>query len=188
MKAKKQDPKTVILPDDVKSYYRFSYDLTYEEAYAAFSALAFKRGGNYRLITGIALTAAAVIMLVTYAMDSTKIMNLILALTAVLLLFYLIYTPVLKAKKGARQVARANGVFKVEITDAGTISLPGQKPIPLDGDKDARTIETNELFIIRPDSGHTFCIPKRIMNEKEIYGVREILQAYIPMQDKRKAA
>ena len=76
MKAKKQDPKTVILPDDVKSYYRFSYDLTYEEAYAAFSALAFKRGGNYRLITGIALTAAAVIMLVTYAMDSTKIMNL----------------------------------------------------------------------------------------------------------------
>ena len=99
MKAKKQDPKTVILPDDVKSYYRFSYDLTYEEAYAAFSALAFKRGGNYRLITGIALTVAAVIMLVTYAMDSTKIMNLILALTAVLLLFYLVYTPVLKAKK-----------------------------------------------------------------------------------------
>jgi hypothetical protein len=113
-------------------------------------------------------------------------MNLMLALIGILLLFYLIYMPVLKAKKGARAVAKANGVFKVEITDEGTISLPGQKPIDLDGDKDARAIETDALFIIRPDSAHTFCIPKRIMSDKESYGVREILSAYIKMDDKRK--
>jgi hypothetical protein len=40
MKTKKQDTQQIILPDDVKRYYRFSYALTYDEAYAAFSALA----------------------------------------------------------------------------------------------------------------------------------------------------
>ena len=186
MKTKKQETTQIILPDDVKRYYRFNYELTYDEAYAAFSALAYRRGGRQQMITGILLAVAIVIMLVTYAMDSTKVMNLMLALIGILLLFYLIYMPVLKAKKGARAVAKANGVFKVEITDEGTISLPGQKPIDLDGDKDARAIETDALFIIRPDSAHTFCIPKRIMSDKESYGVREILSAYIKMDDKRK--
>lgn len=188
MKTKKQDTEQIILPDDVKRYYRFSYNMTYDEAYAAFSALAYRRGGKQQIATAVLLVIAIVIMLVTFAMDSTKVMNLMLALIGVLLLSYLTYMPVLKARKGARAVQKAGGLFKVEITDEGTISLPGQKPIDLDGDKDARTIETDALFIIRSDSAHTFCLPKRIMSDKEIYGVREILRAYIKMEDRRKAA
>lgn len=180
MKDKKQkDIPEITLPEDVKTSYRFSYKLSYDEAYEAFSVLAFKRSRKFQLIAGIALTAAAVIMLVTFALDSRKVMNLFLALLAVLLLFYLIYFPVLKARKGARSVAKANGVYKVEVVDVGTISLPNMKPIDLAGDKDARAVETDNIIAIRPDSSHTFCIPKRVMKEKEIYGVREILSAYI---------
>ena len=178
-KGKSKEPKEIILPEDVAESYRFSYDLTYDEAYRAFSLLAFKRSGKFRLIAGIILTAAAVLMLVLFAMDNTKVMDLFLAVIAILLLFYLIYFPVLKARKGARAVERAKGTYRVAITDTGTISLPHEKPINLDGDKDARAIETDDLFVIRPDSYHTFCIPKRVMKEKEIYGVREILAAYI---------
>ena len=178
-KGKSKEPKEIILPEDVAGSYRFSYDLTYDEAYKAFSLLAFKRSNKFRLIAGIVLTAAAVLMLVLFALDNAKVMDLFLAIIAILLLFYLIYFPVLKARKGARAVKKAKGTYRVAITDTGTISLPHAKPINLQSDKDSRAIETDELFVIRPDSSHTFCIPKRVMKEKEIYGVREILSAYI---------
>ena len=172
----------ITLPEDVKESYRFSYKLSYDEAYEAFTALAFKRSKTFQISAGIALTAAAVFLLVSFALDNTKVMNLFLALIDVLLLFYLIYFPVLKARKGARSVAKADGIYKIEITDTGTIRLPNAEPIDLDGDKDARAVETDTIFVIRPDTGHTFCIPKRVMNEKEVYGVREILKAYIKVQ------
>ena len=119
------------------------------------------------------------LMLVLFALDNSKAMDLFLAIIAILLLYYLIYFPILRARRGAKGVEKAKGTYRVEITDAGTISLPHAKPINLDGDKDVRTIETDDLFIIRPDTLHTFCIPKRVMKEKEIYGVREILAAYM---------
>ena len=178
-KGKSKEPKEIILPADVAESYRFSYELTYDEAYRTFSLLAFKRSRKFQLIAGIALTAAIVLMLVLFALDTAKVMNFFLAIVGIVLLFYLIYFPVLKARKGARAVAKAKGTYRVAITDTGTISLPHAKPIDLDGDKDARAIETDDLFVIRPDYAHTFCIPKRVMKEKEIYGVREILSAYI---------
>ena len=85
-KGKSKEPKEIILPEDVAESYRFSYDLTYDEAYRAFSLLAFKRSSKFRLIAGIILTAAAVLMLVLFAMDNTKVMDLFLAVIAILLL------------------------------------------------------------------------------------------------------
>lgn len=185
MKKKQQVPKEIILPEDVAEEYRFSYTLSYDEAYEAFYRLAFKRSRKFQLAAGIVLTAAAVLMLVLFALDPRKVMDLFLAIIAILLLFYLIYFPVLKAKRGARSVAKAQGTYKVEITDMGTISIPRMKPIDIDGDRDARAVETDELFIIRPDTAHTYCIPKRVMKDKEAYGVREILSAYVPLDDQR---
>ena len=181
-KKKQQEAKEIILSEDVAEAYRFNYKLSYEEAYQAFAALAFKRSKRFQLIIGAVLTLAAVLMLVLFAMDNRKIMDLFLAIIAILMLFYLIYYPVIKAKRGARSVAKTNGTYKIEITDMGTISIPNTKPIDLEGDKDSRTVETDDLFVIRPDSGHTFCIPKRIMSSVQINGVREILTAYMDYQ------
>ena len=182
-----KQPKEIILDVDTAESYRFSYSLSYEEAYSAFSALAFKRSRRFQLAAGIVLTAAAVLMLVLFALDPRKVMDLFLAIVAILLLFYLIYFPVLKAKRGARSVARTGGTYRVEITDMGTISIPHQKPIDLDGDKDARAIETPFLFIIRPDTAHTFCIPKRVMKDHEVNGVRDILSSYMRYENENKA-
>ena len=169
-------------PADVRNSYRFDYQLSYEEAYEAFSALSFKRSRKFRLGAGALLALAAVFMLITFALDPNKVMNLFLALIAVLLLFYLIYFPVLKARRGARSVAKARGTYKVEITKEGTISIPKMKPIPLDGDKDARAIETDTILAIRPDSSHTYCIPKRVIRPKDLEDLRKILGTYIKVE------
>ncbi|MBR6444337.1 MAG: hypothetical protein IKS63_02770, partial [Firmicutes bacterium] len=70
-KGKSNEPKEIVLPEDVAESYRFSYDLTYDEAYRTFSLLAFKRSNKFRLIAGVALTAGAILMLVLFALDNT---------------------------------------------------------------------------------------------------------------------
>ena len=180
-KTKNKPEPEIVLDENTKEYYRFSYHLTQEEAYQAFSLLAFKWSRRYRLIAGIGLIVIAVILLIQFALDPQKIHFFFMAAMAVVLLFWLIYIPELKARRGARAVEKAGGQFKVEIRDIGTISMPHTEAIDLNGDKDARAIETDDLFVIRPNSGNTFCIPKRIMQPDEIEGVRDILSTYIKL-------
>ena len=183
MNIKRKDKKNpeIVLDENTKEFYRFDYQLTKDEAYQAFSILAFKWSRRWRLIAGIGLTGIAAVLLIFFALDPQKIHFFFMAAMAVLLLFYLIYAPELKARSGARSVEKAGGRFKVEIRDIGTISMPHTEPIDLNGDKDARAVETDELFVIRPNSGNTFCIPKRIMKPDEIDGVRDILSSYIKL-------
>ncbi|MBQ1490309.1 MAG: YcxB family protein [Eubacterium sp.] len=178
---KKKEEQPIYLDENTKEFYRFDYKLTYEEAYAAFSLLAFKWSHRYRIIAGVGLTGIAVALLIFFALDPQKIHFFFMAAMAVLLLFYLIYVPTLKARRGAKAVVNSRGTFKVEIRDIGTISMPHAEAIDLAGDKDSRAIETEDLFVIRPNSGNTFCIPKRVMKPDEIEGVRDILGAYIKL-------
>lgn len=82
--------------------------------------------------------------------------------------------PVLKAKKGAANVCGQNGTYRIELTGEGRIRS-GNEVVDLKGDKDARVIETDAIFIIRPDRVHTFCIPKRILSKEYVVELREAL-------------
>lgn len=145
----------------------------------AFRSLNEKWGPKASKIVTVLLTAVTVFLLLSYMVDRTKVNYFFLALVSIAVLFYIIYVPFLKAKKGAAAVARQGGSYKVTITRLGQITPSQSEAIDLNGDRDARTIETSRLFVIRPDSAHTFCIPKRAMKEKEIEDVRTILQAYM---------
>ncbi len=178
MKEKSQN-KEIILNEDTKESYSFSYELSYDEAYEAFSLVAFKRSKTFSAVVGLLLTVIAGGCLIAFALDNIKVHLLFIAMISILLLFYLIYMPMLKARRGARSVEKSRGTYKVQLRDIGTISLPGAEPLDLAGDKDARAIETDRVFVVRPDNAHTFCLPKRIMKDAEILGVRDILSAYM---------
>ena len=162
--------------------YHFNYQLTYDEAYTTFRRLAFRWSKAFQLGIGAALTLIAAIMLILFALDSTRIHFFFIAIVAVLMLGYLVYTPVLKAKKGAANVAKAGqrgGKFRLSLSPDGLMTLGDGEEVNLADSKGGRAIETDALFILRPDNLHTCCLPKRIMTDKEIEGVREILSTFL---------
>lgn len=180
-KEKTTTPKIINLPESVNPSYRLNYRLTYNEAYQSFYLLANKWKGEQKIIVGIILTVVAVIMLILRYRDPTAFHYSYIALLATLLLFYLVYGPVSKARRGARKVKKQNGSFKIEISKDGKIILPDGEAIDLSSDKDARVIETDDIFAVRPDGRHTFCIPKRILKEDE-EAIRKIFKAYLSYQ------
>lgn len=153
---------------------KFEYRLTYEECYETFYLLSRKWGRTKGIVLTSVLTAIAVVMLILYYRDRRGVHYFFLSVLTILVLTYLIYMPVLKAKKGAKNVSRQNGLYRIELTGDGRIKS-GKEVVDLKGDEDARVIETDMIFAIRPDRIHTFCIPKRILSKEEIMKVRESL-------------
>lgn len=182
-KRKEKKTEIVALPENVKKQYQLNYNLTYEEAYESFYQLVNKWTNKKKLIIGIFLTAVAVIMLILRFFDKAGIHYSFIAFVAILMLFYLIYAPLLKAKFGARSVARQKGRYKFAVTATGELILPNGEIMELSNDKDARVIETSRIFVLRPDGRHTFCIPKRVLKSDEA-GIREIFKAYLNYQFK----
>ncbi len=154
---------------------KFEYRLKYEECYETFYFLGIKWEERKRNILAALLIVIGVVMLFGFYRDSRKIHYFFIAILDILLLYYLIYVPALKAKKGAKKVSRQGGTYKIELTADGKVRT-GNECVNLKGDPDARVIETNTIFAIRPDRIHTFCLPKRIMTEKEMEEVRKILK------------
>lgn len=180
-KRKVKKTEVITLPENIKKQYQLNYTLTYEEAYESFYQLANKWSNKKKLIIGIFLTAITVIMLVLRFFDKTGFHYSFIAFVAILMLFHLIYAPLLKARFGARSVSRQKGRYKFAITATGELILPNDEIMDLSNDKDARVIETSRIFVLRPDGRHTFCIPKRILKSDE-EGIRKIFKAYLTYQ------
>ncbi|MBR2188758.1 MAG: YcxB family protein [Eubacterium sp.] len=152
-----------------------NYQLTKDEAYEAFYLHASRRSRTVKLIVSAVLTALAVILLGFYALDSRRIHMLFLAVCAIALLFYILYQPVLQAKRGARLVEKAGGKYRIILHRDGRIVLPDGGVLNMSGDKYARAVETDTIFALRPDAQHTICIPKRILSEDEAEFIRALL-------------
>ena len=163
----------------------FRYQLSYDEAYQTFYRLAFRWSKGFRLGVSAALTVIAVVMLILFALDSSRIHFFFIAIVAVLMLAYVIYMPALKARKGASNVAKAGrrgGKFRLSITPDGQLTLGDGETVDLAGSRGGRAIETKDLFILRPDNLHTCCLPKRVLTEEEETAVREILEEYLKLK------
>lgn len=154
----------------------FTYKLTYQEAYDTFYLLASRQSKRTKTLLGICLTAVAVCLLILFAADSRGIHYLFLAVIAILLLFYLLYHPLLSARKGAKNVAKTNGTYKITVNESGRIQLPGNQTLQFGEDKYARAVETDSIFALRIDTQHTLCIPKRILKEREILQIRQMIE------------
>ena len=155
---------------------KLQYRLTYQEAYDTFYLLASRQSKKTRIFLGICLTAIAIVLLVLFGMDGRKVHYFFLALIAILLLFYLIYHPALRARAGAANVAKTNGLYKITLNEAGQIRLPGNQTLRFGEDRYARAVETDTVFALRIDTQHTLCIPKRILKNHEIEQIREMIE------------
>lgn len=162
----------------MKTAYEFMYKLSYDEIYESFLLLNTKWSKKIRIIIGSVLVLITIAMLAGYYLDSKKIHFFILAIFSIMLLYYLIYAPVLKAKRGAKKVSKQKGIYRVKLTEDGKVYM-GSEKIEMAGDKDARVIETERVYVLRPDNRHTFCLPKRMMKQDEINEVRELLKHYV---------
>lgn len=170
----------------MKESYTFQYKLNYNEAYETFLLLSTKWSRKVRLIITAAVIVIAVVMMILYFMDGTKAHLFFIAILAIALVAYMLYFPPLKARKGAARVAKTGGTYKIVLTADGRIVLPNQESVPLNGDKQSRVLETENVFAIRADRLTTICIPKRVVRKADLDGVREIFRTHVRYQDLRE--
>ncbi len=166
------------MTDDLKFKLNLEYKLTYQEAYDTFYLLASRRRRLTTILFIIALTAIAVVLLILFAIDPRKVHYLFIAIIAILLLFFIIYQPALSARRGARNVARTNGTYKISLNESGKIGLPDKTTLRFGEDRNARAAETDTIFALRVDRDHTICIPKRILKGKQEDQVRQMIENY----------
>lgn len=155
----------------------FTYQLNYDEIYEAFFLLSMKWSRKTRKILTIILTLIAICFLILFAFNRNRIYNFFFAVVDICLLSYLVYIPDLKSRKGAKKVYSQKGIYHVKLTEKGQI-IVGNKFISIAGDANARAIETTAGYILRPDSQHTFCIPKRVMSIQEQKETEKILRTF----------
>lgn len=159
---------------------QLSYVLTYDEALSSFLFVATRRSETSRKILSVVLLSLAAALIVFYGLYPYHLEYMALALLSLALWVMVVPYPSYKAKRGARAVARAKGTYQVELFSDGYIQPWVSQRLPLSGDKAARGCETEQLFVLRPDSQHTFCLPKRAMKPAEIDFVRQTLAQYLP--------
>ena len=153
--------------------YTFRYQLSYQEAYDTFYALATRLTRRQKWIYGVLLAIVATLFLVFYGMDTRKVYCCVLAIWAIMLLFYLLYYPMLAARKGAAKVAGLAGEYQFSINQQGQISFPkaNNKDAPhiitLGEDKYSRVLELDSLYAIRADAQTTLCLPKHVLKTEQ---------------------
>lgn len=156
-----------------------SYVLTYDEALSSFLFVSTRHSKTTRKILSILLLTLTAVLVILYGFYPYHLEYMILSLLSLAAWAMVMPYPSYKAKRGAKAVARAKGEYKVELFSDGYIQPWGGQRLPLSGDKAARGYETDELFVLRPDSLHTFCLPKRVMTPSEIAFVHELFAQYL---------
>jgi hypothetical protein len=179
MKTNSDQPKLALTQAEQSHVYKLDYDLRYGEAYEAFYLLTDKWGKKWRLAAFAAMGVAAVVCLVLAILDPYSIQNSMLIVLCAAMMLFVMYWPSLKAQKGAKAVVKAGGHCRYQLNARKGFRLESGHLVGLQGDPDARAIESAASFIVRPDRQNTFCIPKRVLTPEDILGIRRLLYSGI---------
>jgi hypothetical protein len=151
------------------------YSLKRPEAAEAFKLVAALGGRRVRLAALAALFATGVFLTVSYGLNPSHLELPLLGLLTVGVYLAVALAPSWRAWRGAAQVAKLNGRYRLGFSPDGRLLTPDGESSPLRGDKRARAFETDELFVIRPDRLRTFCLPKRVLTAEQCGEVRRLL-------------
>lgn len=187
--AQSDQPPPVNGPQTARTIHssaRFKYQLSYDEAFKSFLLLSPKKNIWFVRITYISLMAISACLTVLYALNPYRFEFFLLPLLSLALLGFIYYLPRLKAARGARQVQRVGGFYDVKIDSRGFLQTGNGEVVSLDGDRQARAFESIGLFVIRPDTRNSFCLPKRVMTNEQIELTRSILRdkiKFMPVEE-----
>lgn len=155
---------------------RFRYHMTYDEVYEAFYLILDRRGSLARYVVSGILGLISACCIWGYAKRPENLTYSFLAFICAVFMLWLLGGIHIKAKKGAKRVYKNKGMYEVEIRINGYIYLNNNSKIKINGDKNSSGYETENIFALRTDREHTFCLPKRMMNLEEQEFVRNVLE------------
>lgn len=152
----------------IKLDYKFKYD----EIYYTFKLLAFRINNKIQTITKFILVTIIIYMLIEFYVDKTKSNYYFVGVFSLALLIYLIYYPIIFARRKAKTIMNMGGRCKLSIIDDGSILIPSGLKIEVKNNPSFKSYETENIFIYNLPGSHTFCIPKRVLKDKEIEKIR----------------
>ena len=160
--------------------YQLSYQLSYDELAESMTLICDKRSKKSRTIMGWILFALAIGAVILYAFNPYGVHYAFTAIVMAAFSFVVWYYPSLKGKNSARKISKRKGTYKLVVSSDGYIVPYGDGPVDLFEFAGGKSFETNNLFAIRADQLHSFCIPKRILSQKQLSEIRDMLVKYSP--------
>lgn len=158
-----------------RKYISLDYTLSYEEAYYTFKTISFNMKKPIQIIFGAILSVIVIYTLVEFYRDKAKSHLYFIGLISLLLLFYLLYYPVIQGRKGAKATMKLGGRCKFIIRDDGSIKMQNSQVINIKDDTSFKRYDINDLLIYQITSGEVFCIPKRVLDKKELEFIKDWL-------------
>lgn len=152
----------------IKLDYKFKYD----EIYSTFKLLAFRINNKIQIIIKFILVTIIIYTLIEFNIDKTKSNYYFVGVFSLALLIYLIYYPIIFARRKTKAIMKMGGRCKLIINDDGSISIPNNLKIEVKNNPSFKSYETDNVFIYNSPGSHTFCIPKRVLKDKEIEKLR----------------
>lgn len=159
--------------------YDLQYRLSYGEAYEAFYLLADKWGRKWRLFAFLFLGTVAAALLILQLATRGAVQYSLLVVFCALLMPFVYFRPAVVARRGAQTVVKQCGSYCYSISSEKGFILNDGSVVRFQADADARALESGDIFVVRPDKTHTFCIPKRTLLAREISGLRSVLSREI---------
>lgn len=164
---------------DIKKYH-LNYQLSYEELAESMTLICDRRSKKSRIIMSCVLFVLAIGAVILYAQNPYGIHYAFTAIVMAAFSFIVGAYPSLKGKNSARKISKQRGTYKLVVSSDGYILPYGDDSVDLFAFSGGKCFETNQLFAIRADRFHSFCIPKRILNPIQLFEIRAILVKYCP--------
>lgn len=167
-------------PEGAVKTYHLNYQLSYDEIAESMTLICDKRSKKSRSVMGGVLFALAVGAVILYSQNPYGIHYAFAAIVMAVFSFIVWSYPSLKGKSSARRIIKQKGTYKLVFSSDGYITPYGDDPVDLFKFSQGKSFETNNLFAIRADRLHSFCIPKRVLSQKQLSEIRNTLITYSP--------
>lgn len=139
---------------------KLKYELKQWEIEESLLCLDWQREGKAKLGNLGVMGTIAVGCMIGYLREPARFFLLVFAGVTVGMMFLLLYVPELRRRRRAKAMVRQKGIYQIMV--------------PAEGIK--RGFESEHVFTIQGEK-ENYCIPKRILNQKEKQELRNILNS-----------
>lgn len=152
---------------------KLQYKLEEEEIREALRCLDYKQESGMRKVHLYLVSGMGMVVLFMYIRNPGQFFLFLLLLLIVLLLFYMSYGAVIRRERVAKKMMRTSGEYQVELSFKGVCYGEAKEQLSFSQEK-VGFIDSKRLYIIKAGR-EVFSIPKRILTEKQVEELGEIM-------------